>query len=479
MHLQAELLLQRDQILPCSLEALKDAALLCISNGAVKFWTRDDWNEWNNKQPRSKGQDRRVSNAVPRHYYYLEDEHGEVISIVVYNNILKYMRETFADTNHYMPALLGTSWSRVDKVFQEAIKNEMSTHFPLFTLCQGSWKVHDILSRWYSHWRGKPSAKLKKSKKGSEVDGGDNGEDSEGQETHGRGPSPDDAVATASTYPGASNISADTSASKKRPHHESEAPAPVKKPKVIKNPITSKQKSIAITPAPVSLAQATPPGTNNPQGLANDSAPLANDMASAPTPASPTSDAPPTANDTQEVDASPAPLSPTSGAHLSPAPAPRSPANDTPGVNVTSPTSDTALANDAPGANASATGNTPPADNTPGADPDPAADPFTLDVPFQGLKTLAAVALQSSSASNIGLGHDKELPEGPGEKTTKVGTKARKGKKLTVPENSMTARTHICTRNWLQSNPGGLTETYKDYWNSLSAETKAVSVFLS
>ena len=236
-----DLFTQRSQFIQLTFpNANNKVELLKDHNSAVKFWTRDDWNEWNNKQPRSKGRDRRVSNAVPRHYYYLEDEHGELVSIVVYNNILKYMRETFADTNHYMPALLGPSWSRVDKVFQEAIKNEMSTRFPLFTLCQGGWKVHDILSRWYSHWRGKPGAKLKKAKKGSEVGDGDDGEDSEGQETHGHRPSPDETIATASTNPGSSNIgadSADTSASKKRPHHESEAPAPVKKPKVIKNPM--------------------------------------------------------------------------------------------------------------------------------------------------------------------------------------------------------------------------------------------------
>lgn len=236
-----DLFTQRSQFIQLTFpNANNKVELIKDRSSAVKFWTGDDWNEWNNKQPRSKGQDRRVSNAVPRHYYYLEDERREVISIVMYNNILKYMRETFADTNHYMPVLLGPSWSRVDKVFQEAIKNEMSTCFPLFTLCQGGWKVHDILSRWYSHWRGKPGAKLKKAKKGSEVGDGDDGEDSEGQETHGHGPSPDETIATASTNPGSSNIgadSADTSTSKKRPRHESEAPAPVKKPKVIKNPM--------------------------------------------------------------------------------------------------------------------------------------------------------------------------------------------------------------------------------------------------
>ncbi|KAF8326494.1 hypothetical protein F5887DRAFT_925239 [Amanita rubescens] len=257
----------------------------------------------------------------------------------------------------------------------------------------------------------KLGAKSKKAKKEREVGDGNNGEDSEGQETHGHRPSPDDAVAMAATDPGSSNInadSADTSTPKKHPCHESEAPVPTKKLKVTKNPITS-----------------------------------------------PTSDTPPTVNDAQESDASPAPGSPTS--NVPPAPAPGSPANDAPVVNSTS---DTAPAGNTPGTPPSPAGN-----NTPGTDPDLASDPFTLDVPFQQLKTLAAVAIQSSSASNIGPGCDKKLPEvSPGEKTK--GTKARKGKKLTVPEKSMTARfgfRNICARNWLQSNPDGLAETYKDY----------------
>ena len=88
---------------------------------------------------------------------------------------------------------------------------------------------------------------------------------------------------------------------------------------------------------------------------------------------------------------------------------------------------------------------TPPANGGLGAVASPT---ISAGMPFRSLKTLAAVAVHASM-SNMGTG-DKENEQ--------IGTKIRKGKKLTVLENSMTARynswisdgNYIGLQIWLQ-----------------------------
>ena len=198
---------------------------------AVKYWTRDSWNQWINRQPPSDGW---VKDAIPRHYYFLEDEHGELVSVALYNNMRKYLRETFNDTDKYMPELLNKCWGGVDQVFQDAIKNEMSTHFPVFTLCQGGWKVQNLLSKWYSSWRGRPKPDSKGVEKGGNEVKGKKDEVTPGPSS----PDAGNTIITTASNIGASGNDTDTSLSKKHPRQEVDAFTPVKKPKTTtKNPM--------------------------------------------------------------------------------------------------------------------------------------------------------------------------------------------------------------------------------------------------
>ena len=121
------------------------------SYNAIKYWMRDIWNESHSRQLCSKGW---VKGVVPRNYGFLEDDEGNIIDNVMYNNVRAFMHMTFSKTKKHMPEVLTTSWSHVDHTFQDAIKNEMGCQFPFLTLCKASWKAHNMLSKWYSHWRG-------------------------------------------------------------------------------------------------------------------------------------------------------------------------------------------------------------------------------------------------------------------------------------------------------------------------------------
>ena len=170
---------KRDQFLKLTFPNGDNRIELVRDNyNAVKYWTRDIWNESHSRQPRSKG---RVKGLVPRNYGFLEDDEGNIVNNVMYNNVKAFMRTTFSETKKHMPEVLSTSWSRVDHAFQDAIKNEMGCRFPFFTLCKASWKAHNMLSKWYSHWRGRPGAK-KQRRKDSEDDDDDDDEEEEGEE---------------------------------------------------------------------------------------------------------------------------------------------------------------------------------------------------------------------------------------------------------------------------------------------------------
>ncbi|KAF8340206.1 hypothetical protein F5887DRAFT_1077006 [Amanita rubescens] len=495
----------------------------------VKFWTRESWNEWFSKQPRSKG---RVKGEIPKHYRFLEDDGGNLIDYVIYSNICKYLRETMRETKKHMEILLAESWGNVDKELKEAIMNEMTNHFPFFAYCASGWKVHTLLSKWYSHWRGKRRNAESKKKQGD--DGGDSGDEEDEEEILGDGSLADNgnasmAIDGASPSHGAASLSnkVTTTASRKHPRQaETNSLTPAKKAKKAINPIRSKGKRVVTTAGsapPVNSSSLATPGESSP-ATPSESPPAT------PSESPPATDAPPTAPSRPKPRAI-SKSTPQSEPRTNDLPAGGEPeSNNVPQVQVQSddistlgetlPGADELQVSDAPGADgadASMTGAEPQADDTPPADEEPStrqgeepstgqgeepeanngpsstgpsidepgdapralslnpAEPptagFSLDVPFNPLG-LKALALAASTVAAEGLG---KVDPGPRSSTSKskAAKKANASKgKLRVPPNSFSAR-NMCAREWLESNPDGSAQSFKEYWNSLGDDGQA------
>ena len=473
----------------------KRVELIKDQNEAVKFWTRSDWNEWGGKQSHKKG---RTQGEIPRNYRFLENERGELVSFIIYSNIKAYLRKTFSDTKKHMPEILAKSWSNVDQAFQENIKNEMSARFPILALCSASWKAHNMLLKWYSHWRSRPGAK-----KQGHKDGNDDKDDDDDDEDEDEDEDEDDKE----NQVGGSLTGATTSASRKHARQDDSQPTAAKKLKKgnrVKNPMSlnelcsfhgkftnkyfsrAKGNRITATPRPV---------PNAPQNPVNNAppAPDASPASAAPCPPPgpiPQAVALPTDDIALQLPINNAPPAPDASlASAAPRPPPRpvfkgataaSPA--TPGV-IARPVTDMVPATDAstprvnkspdptftpPVTDASAAPApmpTPPANDT---STTPAPAPPVNKIPDPGpappaTGTSAAPAPQPADAAMADLAPTTTPPASEAftlnepfkalqalaavastvsssEKTEPVGRKTKAGKVLSVPESSVTAR---------------------------------------
>jgi hypothetical protein len=117
----------------------------------VKFWTRQDWNQYLSKQDKIKSKEKKPARGTENvGQTYIEDIHGKVISADRATAIRQTLRQLWRE--YELNGSAPTTWDTASHEVSRDCTEKMVNTYPELGLCEDNWKLHYLCTKQYPGW---------------------------------------------------------------------------------------------------------------------------------------------------------------------------------------------------------------------------------------------------------------------------------------------------------------------------------------
>ena len=130
-------------------------ACVCSKFPEVKYWTKQDWKEVENKRknssevagPRGGGRSAKGENVM---MLYVEHDNGRPVSGAMASDIRDFARSIWR--GFYSRGMAPEKWGDVSKAVKDDYIHDMEREWSVLRYCEGHWKANYIATSIYSQW---------------------------------------------------------------------------------------------------------------------------------------------------------------------------------------------------------------------------------------------------------------------------------------------------------------------------------------